>query len=52
MFILENEGLKLILEVVPVDSLFIHERVVPPLIDELLLEFKSWASLENPIIMG
>lgn len=39
------------LEIVPVESLFQHERTLPELIRRLMLEFKSWTRLRNPIIV-
>jgi len=43
--------LKLRLEVIPVESLFQHEDTLPHVVDELLLEFRNWANLQNPIIV-
>jgi hypothetical protein len=39
------------LEVVQVESLFIHERILPRIANKLILEFKNWANLESPIIV-
>ncbi|UCG64603.1 MAG: hypothetical protein JSW12_18585 [Deltaproteobacteria bacterium] len=39
------------LEVIPVESLFRHEDTLPHVVDELLLEFRNWANLQNPIIV-
>jgi hypothetical protein len=36
---------------VPVESLFQHERTLPDLIRGLILEFKNWTQLRNPIIV-
>ena len=52
MFIIETKGLKIILEVVPVDSLRLHEAIIPGVANKLLLELKNWAHLQNPIICG
>lgn len=51
MFRIETENLRLELEVVPVESLFIHERILPDIAKKLVLEFKNVANLENPIIV-
>ncbi len=39
------------LEIVPVESLRVHEDVIPEQADELVLEFRNWANLQNPIIV-
>jgi len=39
------------LEVVPVESLLLHEETFPHLVNSLTLEFKNWANLQNPIIV-
>jgi len=51
MFSIKTENLKLELEVVPVETLFIHERILPGIAEQLVLEFKNLANLENPIIV-
>jgi hypothetical protein len=51
MFSIKTESLRLELEVVPVESLFIHERILPGVAKQLTLEFKNLANLENPIIV-
>ena len=51
MFSIETEDLRLELEVVPVESLFIHERILPSVAKQLVLEFKNLANLENPVIV-
>ena len=51
MFSIETEDLRLELEVVPVESLFIHERILPGIAEQLILEFKNLANLENPVIV-
>jgi hypothetical protein len=51
MFSIETENLRLELEVVPVESLFIHERILPGIAEQLILEFKNLANLENPVIV-
>ena len=52
MFCIETKSLTLNLEVVPVTSLLQHEKILPHIADRLLLEFKNWANLQNPIIIG
>ncbi|MBW1941571.1 MAG: hypothetical protein JRJ51_01905 [Deltaproteobacteria bacterium] len=52
MFLIETKSLKLQLEVVRVDSLLQHEEIIPQLGNQLMLEFKNWANLQNPIIIG
>ena len=39
------------MEIVPVESLLLHEEVIPHHADELILEFRNWANLQNPIIV-
>jgi hypothetical protein len=51
MFYIETEKLRLELEVVPVESLFIHERILPSIADELIIEFKTMGYLQNPVII-
>ena len=51
MFSIDTENLRLELEVVPVKSLFIHERILPDIAKQLILEFKNLANLENPVIV-
>ncbi len=51
MFNIKTESLELNLQVVPVRSLLLHEKILPDLAHELLLEFKNWANLQNPIIV-
>lgn len=51
MFCIEAENVRLELKVVPVGSLSLHERTLPHVADGLILEFKNWANLENPIIV-
>ncbi|MBL7212185.1 MAG: hypothetical protein ISS61_07395 [Desulfobacteraceae bacterium] len=51
MFSLETETLKLRLQVTRVDSLLEHEGTLPHVADKLILEFKNWADLENPVIV-
>ena len=52
MFCIETKSSILKLEVVPVDSLLQHEKILPHLSDNLILEFRNWANLQNPIIIG
>ena len=51
MFSLKLEGSEIRLEVVPVESLLLHEETFPHLVNSLTLEFKNWANLQNPIIV-
>ena len=51
MFCIKTKSLELRLEVIPVESLFQHEDTLPQVVDELLLEFRNWANLQNPIIV-
>jgi hypothetical protein len=51
MFSIDTDNLRLELEVVPVQSLFIHERILPGIARQLILEFKNLANLENPVII-
>jgi L-serine kinase (ADP) len=39
------------LEIVRVESLLLHERILPHLVERLVLEFENWANLENPVIV-
>lgn len=48
---LQSEGSEIRLEVVPVESLLLHEETLPHLVNTLTLEFKNWANLQNPIIV-
>ena len=52
MFSIETKSSVLKLEVVPVDSLLLHEKILPHLSERLILEFRNWANLQNPIIVG
>ena len=52
MFLIETTNLTLQLEVVPVESLLLHEEIIPDQGDRLILEFKNWANLQSPIIIG
>ena len=51
MVSLKVEGSEIRLEVVPVESLLLHEETFPHLVNSLTLEFKNWANLQNPIIV-
>ncbi|MBN1103506.1 MAG: hypothetical protein JXL84_08865 [Deltaproteobacteria bacterium] len=51
MYRIETQNLRMELEVVPVESLLLHERILPHVAGRLILEFKNWASLQNPIII-
>jgi len=51
MFCIETGNLKLELEVVPVNSLFQHEEVLPHVANKLVFEFKNWTNLQNPVIV-
>ena len=51
MFSIETEKLQLKLEIVLVESLSLHEQIIPKAANRLLLEFKNLANLQNPIIV-
>ncbi len=51
MFVIESESLRLELEILPVASVFAHERLLAPIADRLTLEFRSTVFLENPVIV-
>lgn len=51
MFTIQSKSLKLELEILPVASVFAHERLIAPIADRLTLEFRSTAHLENPVIV-
>jgi len=51
MFCIDTGSLKLKLQVVPVDSLVLHEEVFPRVVEELKMQFKNWANLQNPVIV-
>jgi hypothetical protein len=51
MFCIETETIRMELEIATVDSLLLHERILPHLAERLVLEFKNWANLENPVIV-
>jgi hypothetical protein len=51
MFTIQSESLRLELEILPVASVFTHERILAPIADRLTLEFRSTAFLENPVIV-
>lgn len=51
MFVIDTGHLKLQLEIVPVASLLLHEEVIPEKANELVLESRNWADLQNPIIV-
>jgi hypothetical protein len=36
---------------VRVEALFLHERILPQVMERLVLEFRNWANLENPVIV-
>jgi hypothetical protein len=51
MFVIDTGHLRLQLEIVSVASLLPHEEVIPEKADELVLESRNWADLQNPIIV-
>jgi hypothetical protein len=51
MYTIQSESLRLELEILPVASLFAHERLLAAVADRLSLEFRSAAYLENPVIV-
>ncbi|MFX0098205.1 MAG: hypothetical protein ACFFCS_01400 [Candidatus Hodarchaeota archaeon] len=52
MFTITAGTLELKLEIVPVESLLLHEKTLPHVIKQLSFEFKNWANLQNPIIVN
>lgn len=52
MFCIKTKDLTLQLEVSPVGSLLQHEEILPRIGNQLILEFRNWANLQNPIIVG
>lgn len=51
MFFIETGSVRLELEVVGVDSLLLHERVIPQIVERLILEFRNWAKFQDPVII-
>jgi len=51
MFCIETESLRLRLEVAPVGCLLAHEKTLPHQAKKLILEFRNWTKLQNPIIV-
>jgi hypothetical protein len=51
MFVIESESQRLELEILPISSLFPHERILSAIADRLILEFRSPTYLENPVIV-
>ena len=51
MFCLETEHLRMELEIARVESLLLHERILQEVAERLILEFRNWTNLENPIII-
>jgi L-serine kinase (ADP) len=51
MYTIQSQSLKLELEILPVASLFAHERLLAPVADRLSLEFRSTPYLDNPVIV-
>lgn len=51
MFSIDTGSLELKLQVVPVESLVLHEEVLPHVVDGLKMEFMNWANLQNPVIV-
>lgn len=51
MFCIETENLRMELEIAKVESLFLHERILPDVAERLIWEFRNWTNLENPIII-
>ena len=50
-FVIERDDLRMELEIARVDSLFLHERILPEVADKLMLEFKNLVNLEDPVIV-
>jgi hypothetical protein len=51
MYYIERGNLRLELEVVLLESLLQHEEIIPQVANKLILEFRNWANLQNPIIV-
>lgn len=51
MVVIDTGRLKLQLEIMPVASLLLHEEVIPEKANDLVLESRNWADLQNPIIV-
>lgn len=51
MFCIDTGSLRLELEVMKVESLLQHEKILPHVANKLVLTFSNWASLQNPIIV-
>jgi hypothetical protein len=51
MVSLKVQGFEIRLEVVPVETLLLHEETFPQLVNRLTFEFTNWANLQNPIIV-
>jgi hypothetical protein len=51
MYRIETDTLTLNLEILPVESLFMHEEIIPRSVKKLIFEFKNLASLQNPVIV-
>ena len=51
MYSLKTKDLELKLEIIEVKALCQHEQTLTPMIDKLVIEFKNWASLNNPVIV-
>ncbi len=51
MYCIKTDKLKLRLEIVSVDSLLLHEEIIQRGVEKLLIEFKGWANLRDPIIV-
>lgn len=51
MYCIQTEKLRLRLEIVRVESLSMHEEIIQSGVEKLLIEFKSWANLRDPIIV-
>lgn len=51
MYRMETDTFTLKLEIVPVESLFMHEEIIPRAVKRLTFEFRNLASLQNPVII-
>ena len=51
MYTIQSQSLRMELEILPVASLFAHERLLASIADRLTLEFRSTPYLENPVIV-
>ncbi len=51
MYRIKTENLELLLEIVAIGSLSLHEKILTDVANKLVLEFKNFSILRNPIIV-